>query len=98
MIGNLCILSTVIIVSWLMIEKLVKRDFALGPDITWFNSKDFASMIGFACYAYEGIGVVMPIMDSCACPEQFHNILIAALLTLAFVYISFAEIVYLTLG
>ena len=55
-------------------------------------------MVGFSCYAYEGIGVVLPIMSVCDCPEKFDYILIATFVTLILVYISFAELCYLTLG
>ena len=55
-------------------------------------------MVGFSCYAYEGIGVVMPIMQATSVPEKFGTLLFAALGTLTVVYIAFAEICYTTLG
>lgn len=56
------------------------------------------SAVGFSCYAFEGIGVVMPIMQNCECPEKFDKILIAAILTLTLIYTSFGEFCYLALG
>lgn len=55
-------------------------------------------MIGFSVYVYEGIGVVMPIMATCNCPDKFPKLLIAAVAFLTFVYIVFAEICYYTFG
>ena len=37
LIGNLCILSTVVIVTTIMVDKLYERNFELAEDITWFN-------------------------------------------------------------
>ena len=62
------------------------------------NHDGYWSMVGFSCYAYEGIGVVMPIMNNCACPEQFDKILLYAILTLTAVYCFFGEFCYLVLG
>lgn len=98
LLGNLCILTTVVVVCTIMIQKLSARNFELGEGVEWMNYSEYANIIGFSCYAYEGIGCVMPIMQACDCPEHFDKILMLALLTLAVVYISYSEIVYLTLG
>jgi solute carrier family 36 (proton-coupled amino acid transporter) len=55
-------------------------------------------MVGFSCYAYEGIGVVLPIMQVCDCPEKFDKLLMYAFITLIIVYIGFGELCYITLG
>lgn len=98
LVGNLCILSTLIVVSFMMVEKLVERDYELGPDIVAFNQTEFWSMVGFACYTFEGIGVVMPIMHACDCPDQFPKILLYAFITLIILYCSFGNWVYLVMG
>jgi proton-coupled amino acid transporter len=55
-------------------------------------------VVGFSVYTYEGIGVVMPIMQACDCPEKFNKILLVALFLLTTVYIFFAEVCYYTFG
>ena len=40
----------------------------------------------------------MPIMQASECKENFDKILMAALVTLAIVYIGFSEICYITFG
>ena len=55
-------------------------------------------MVGFAVYAFEGIATVMPIMQSCAAPDKFVSILIAAIFTLTAVFIFFGELCYLAWG
>ena len=55
-------------------------------------------MVGFAIYAYEGIGVVMPIMQASAEPDQFIKCLVAAIVTLSFIFLFFGELTYFTFG
>jgi proton-coupled amino acid transporter len=100
LVGNTLIMTTVIIVSVVLIHKFINREPGnrFGPEIVPLNFESYWSMIGFSCYAYEGIGVVMPIMSACDCPEKFDKILFYAILTLTVVYCSFADICYLILG
>lgn len=97
LLGNICILTTLVAVSYVFTGTLIERDGELGPGIKWIDN-DYAMMVGFACYAYEGIGVVLPIMQVCECPEKFDKILTAAFITLILIYIAFAELCYMTLG
>ena len=54
--------------------------------------------VGFVVYAFEGIGVVMPIMQTCANPEIFTKILLAAIITLTIIYNAFGNLCYITYG
>ena len=56
------------------------------------------TMVGFSCYTFEGIGVVMPVMHVCNCPEKFPMLLLYAICTLSLIYCLFGNLVYLTLG
>lgn len=100
LIGNTLILTTCVIVSFVLISRFFEREIGerLGPDIIAMNMDSYWSMVGFSCYAFEGIGVVMPIMSACECPEKFDSILFYAMVTLTIVYCSFADICYLILG
>lgn len=51
--------------------------------------------VGFSVYVYEGISVLMPIMQASAVPEQFDKLLIYAVATLMFLYSSIGLISYL---
>lgn len=61
LVGNLCIVLTVLIVSGVMIDRNVNR-ISPPEGIVWLNKVEYWGMVGFSCYAYEGIGVVMPVM------------------------------------
>lgn len=97
LIGNSLILSTIIIVTVVLSFRLYDQG-ELGPGILPINHSELWSMVGFSCYAYEGIGVVMPIMSACDCPEKFDKILFYALLTLTLVYCLFGNFCYLVIG
>lgn len=56
------------------------------------------SMVGFSIYTYEGIGILMPVMQACECPEKFDKILMAAIFTLTSAYIIFGTLCYLSFG
>jgi solute carrier family 36 (proton-coupled amino acid transporter) len=97
LIGNSLILATLIIVTVVLSVRLYDNGH-FGKDIVPLNKNEFWSMVGFSCYAYEGIGVVMPIMSACECPEKFDKILFYALLTLTVVYCLFGNFCYLVIG
>ena len=62
------------------------------------NYSLFCNMVGFSIYCYEGIGVVMPIMATCDCPERFPTLLAYAVSLLTLIYICFGEFCYYTFG
>lgn len=97
MLGNTLLMATVITV----IVDCVKTMNAQGgvqADIIAFNEQAYLSCVGFSIFAFEGIGVVMPIMQSCAEPKKFISLLYGALITLTIVYVSFGLICYLAYG
>ena len=96
LIGNMLIVLALVVVtaycSWLIAVN------GLSENIEAFNGNGYLSVVGFSLYAYEGIGFVMPIMQSCATPEKFTKIVIYAVMTLAVVYCFFGTFCYLALG
>ena len=96
-IGNALIFGTLIIVTIVLSGRLYNNG-ELGPGIKPFNLNEYWGMVGFSCYAFEGIGVVMPIMSACECPEKFDKILFSALLTLTIIYCFFGNFCYLVVG
>jgi solute carrier family 36 (proton-coupled amino acid transporter) len=63
-----------------------------------FDETGFLTTVGFCIYAFEGIGVVMPIMQSSAEPKRFINLLYAAIATLTTIYIFFSVFCYCAYG
>jgi proton-coupled amino acid transporter len=62
------------------------------------NETGVLTMLGFAIYSYEGIGVVMPIMQSAESPGNFLKLLILAIGTLTGLYVIFGSVCYSAYG
>lgn len=52
-----------------------------GEGVDAINSSTWLTMVGSAIYAFEGIGVVIPILEVTEKPKQFPKILFAVMLT-----------------
>ena len=55
-------------------------------------------MIGFAVYTYEGVGVVLPVMEITARPDLYKHVLVAVMLTVVSSYLLFGELCYAVWG
>ena len=97
MLGNLLILLTMISVSVYCISIMLEKQ-SFGPNLIAYNPDGFWIMVGFAIYAYEGIGVVMPIMQASAEPDKFIRCLVGAIVTLSFLFLLFGLLTYVTFG
>lgn len=96
LIGNILILVTILTVVYNCSRVL--REQGVNQTITPFNSTGYLSTAGYCVYMFEGIGVVMPLMEICEEPKKFPKILMACIATLAILYISFGGICYMTYG
>jgi solute carrier family 36 (proton-coupled amino acid transporter) len=56
------------------------------------DPKGISTILGFAVYSFEGIGVVMPILKDTKDKSRFNEILLAALVTVGTVYVVFGII------
>jgi proton-coupled amino acid transporter len=74
------------------------HDHGWGNDVEMFNKATWLSMIGSAVYAYEGIGVVIPLLDVTEKPEVFPKILLCVLCTVFGLYTFFGEFCYFVYG
>jgi solute carrier family 36 (proton-coupled amino acid transporter) len=97
MIGNFMILFTAVVVSSYCFAQ-IKEQGGVGPGVQIFNQAGYLTTVGFAIYTYEGIGVIMPIMQTCATPEKFSKIMFFAIITLSIIYFAFGNLGYLTYG
>jgi len=67
MIGNIIILITFFVVCTFCFTVIAEQD-GLGPDLHVFNPDNWLLTAGFFVYCFEGIGIVMPIMQTCDSP------------------------------
>jgi proton-coupled amino acid transporter len=70
----------------------------MGQGTEAINKALWLDMIGFSVYAYEGIGVILPIMDITEKPEQYPKILMAVLVTVMVSYVGFGWFCYFIYG
>jgi len=94
--ANSLMLATVLIICGYSIVKII--DEGLADTIVPINYKGMWSMVGFSIYVFEGIGILMPVMQACECPEKFDKILIAAVATLTTAFCTFGTLSYLAYG
>jgi len=96
LIANILLLSTVVIVCAYSTSKLITD--GINESVEAINLKGVWTMLGFAVYVFEGIGILMPVMQACDCPEKFSDILNAALMTLCSAFAIFGTLSYLAFG
>ncbi|ORX40275.1 transmembrane amino acid transporter protein-domain-containing protein [Kockovaella imperatae] len=78
------------------ISTLVKHGVA--PDVVLFNSQSFPLLIGTAVFAFEGIGLVIPITESMREPHKFPKILSGVMFVVAVLFAGFGFLGYAAYG
>jgi len=73
-------------------------DNGIGPEVEFINPTGYLYVIGFAIYTYEGIGVVLPVMDLCEKKESYKMILFLVMTVMMLFFIFFGLITYLAYG
>lgn len=71
-----------------------------GPKdiIPWINLQSFPLFIGTAMFSFEGISLMLPIVQSMEHPERFSRVLTACLSTVAAIFLTIGSLSYLSLG
>jgi len=72
MLGNLLILMAVAFVTVYCFMTMARQD-GIAPDVKFINTDSYLSALGMSVYCFEGIGIVMPIMQSCEDPTTFKR-------------------------
>lgn len=63
-LGVVLIMITLLVVT-IYATTIIVDQHGKGPDIVFFNQSGWLTTMGTCIYCFEGIGVVMPIMQSC---------------------------------
>ena len=79
-------LAIIIIVSFGGIK--ISND-GLKNDVDFINQRTFTDAIGFSVYAFEGIGMILPVQEITANPAGYKSIVIGVIITICAVYVSF---------
>ena len=66
--------------------------------ITFLNTSLWSNAIGFSIYAFEGIGVILPILDVTARPDIYMRTLVITCCFIACCYVFFSEFCVFSFG
>ncbi|KAG0675686.1 hypothetical protein C6P40_001406 [Pichia californica] len=70
-----------------------------GPsEIQMFNKDNWSLFIGVAIFAFEGIGLIIPVQQSMRNPEDFPKVLLAVICVCCFLFIGIGCLCYITYG
>lgn len=89
----------VTILYYTFYEFLVLNKGTTGEGIHYFfNQSEFSLFIGVAIFAFEGVGLIIPIQESMIYPEHFPKVLFLVVATISSIFIFIGGIGYLTFG
>lgn len=99
LLANLFIfIGLITILAYTMLE-FIGNNFQPGEGVYfWFNKSEFSLFVGVAIFAFEGIGLILPIQESMIYPSHFPKVLFQVMTTISFVLIFIGAIGYLTYG
>ena len=67
-------------------------------DVQQFNPSKFPLLIGTSVFTFEGIGLVIPIVDGMKQPEKFGRVLTLTIIACGIIFISAGAFSYLAFG
>ncbi|KAF7720658.1 neutral amino acid transporter [Apophysomyces ossiformis] len=70
----------------------------VGQNIRMINGNDFALMIGTAIFSFEGIGMVLPIVEGMKEPRKFPAVLNTGMVIVTIIFILIGAIGYIAFG
>lgn len=95
--GDVMILITIVVVcAYAGIEVRDNGWDAKGAE--FINSTLWPDAIGFAVYAFEGIGVVLPIMEITERKDIYMKVLSITCVIIAVLYVGFSEYCFFAFG
>ncbi|KAI9217374.1 transmembrane amino acid transporter protein-domain-containing protein [Blastocladiella britannica] len=97
LIGDAFILGGLVVISAAAFGIIHERG-GVAEDIVQFNKETFALYIGTAVYTFEGVGLVIPIAQSMAQPQDFGKVLSFTMTLTTLVYLFIASLGYLAWG
>ncbi|KAI9255898.1 transmembrane amino acid transporter protein-domain-containing protein [Helicostylum pulchrum] len=69
-----------------------------GPNINMINTNDFALMIGTAVFSFEGIGMVIPVIEGMKEPKKFPAVLNLGMVIVTLIFVLIGVIGYVAYG
>jgi proton-coupled amino acid transporter len=67
-------------------------------EVPLFNPKDYADCFGFSIFAYEGIGLIIPVQDITSDKKVYPFVIKAVVATMVLIFITFGLVCSATFG
>jgi len=97
MMGGLLTLVGIFITFVALGEHLISGEQDLS-EVKAFNADGVLVCLGIACFAFEGIGLVIPIYDSCRHPESFSKVYGGTIAGIMFLISTMSGLGYMAFG
>lgn len=95
LLANVFILCGIATIVFYAAKDLINN----GPaEVNYFNSSNWSLFIGVAIFAFEGIGLIIPVQQSMKHPEDFPKVLLAVISICCFLFIGIGWLCYQTYG
>lgn len=99
LLANVFIFVGLVTILYFTISEFIGNSFQPGVGIDYiFNKTEFSLFIGVAIFAFEGIGLIIPIQESMIYPNNFPKVLFQVIMTISLIFIFIGAIGYLTFG
>lgn len=63
-----------------------------------FNNDNYLIFVGTAIYAFEGVGIVLPVKDACQNPQNYVKVVSIMIVIIMAIYLTFGGFNYLVYG
>ncbi|EMG49506.1 Vacuolar amino acid transporter, putative, partial [Candida maltosa Xu316] len=99
-LANIFIFAGLITIVYFMFHEWLSVNHGhFGDNVEYlFDKSTFALFIGTAIFAFEGIGLIIPIQESMIHPNNFPKVLGKVIFTIALIMILIGSLGYLTFG
>ncbi|KAM9896826.1 hypothetical protein OXX79_007254 [Metschnikowia pulcherrima] len=99
LIANIFIMGGLITIVCFTALQLIQNDLQAGSGVYYlFNKSEFSLFIGVAIFAFEGIGLIIPIQESMIYPDHFPRVLRSVIITISTIFVFIGGLGYITFG
>lgn len=90
------LIGVTIIIIYASME--LHKNGGFSNDVVLINEKTFLSFVGLAAYTFEGIGIIIPVMETTSRPDLYPMVLAAVFIFLSTFYVFFGNFTYFVYG
>ena len=96
LLADVCILLGLGYIYWYDMATLSTK--GIQKTVELFNPRDYTLTVGSAIFAFEGIGLILPVQSSMAEPHKFSRLLYLVMFIITVIFTSVGALSYATFG